>query len=213
MSHAHASASEMRITPPPMGDVTRLDRWLGIPEEVPARFVPLTPDMLKTMKPEDILKLTMNNLALMGQSEIDMILKLLPEQHSLRRPKAFRPMPLRKLPYLGACKIGEVIVREHNGKYLVNQIYMANFEADLDTSGQGDLFLGISKEVSNKPRMYYGLNVVVDRMGQALGFDRTTGDGGVAFQTRDKAEAVWQIAAASTHQTVEQLRAKRAPKR
>lgn len=213
MSQAHAHVSAMLQAPPPAGDVTRLDRWLGITEEAPARFVPITPELLKTMKPEDILKLTMSNLALMGQSEIDLILKLLPESHSLRRPKTFRPMPLRKMPYLGSCKVGEVIVREHNGKYLVNQIYMANFEADLDTSGQGDLFHGITREVCNKPRMYYGLNVVVDRVGQALGFDRTAGNDGIAFQTNDKAEAVWQIAAASTHQTVEQLRAKRAPRR
>ena len=213
MSHADASASEMRYAPPPVGDVARLDRWLGISEEAPPRFVPITPDMVKTMKPEDILKLTMNNLALMGQSEVDMILKLLPDNHSLRRPKTFKPMPIRKLPYLGACKMGEVIVKEQGGKYLVNQIYMANFEADIDTSGERDLFTGITREVSNKPRMFYGLNVVVDRMGQALGFDRNAGDGGLAFQTTDKAEAVWHIAAASTHQTVEQLRARQAGRR
>ena len=213
MNHAQTYSYGRTQSAPPAGDVSRLDRWIGLDDAAAPRFVPLSEEKIRQMKPEDILKLTMNNLALMGQSEIDLILNLLPENHQLRRPKQFKPMTLRNLPHLGACKVGEVIVSKADGKYLVNQIYLANFEAGIDTSGRGDLFREVSREVSNKPRMYYGLNVVVDRMGQAIGFDRSAGKGGIAFQTTDKAEAVWHIAAASTHQSVEALRASRGARR
>lgn len=193
---------------PQAQSLTRLDRWVGLDDGSPLRFVELTQDMLKILKPEEIHKLTVGNLTIMGQSEIGQISKLLPANNKLRPPKALRPSTLKGLPYLGSCKIGEVLLREQAGQFVVNQIFMSNFEAEIDTGAEDDLFVGVSKEVSNRPRMFYGLNVIVDRVGQAVGFDVNSGRKGLSFQTRDKAEAIWHIAAAATNQSVEALRAK-----
>ena len=204
MTHAQTNFPSQ----PQAQNLTRLDRWVGLDDGSPMRFVELTQDMLKILKPEEIHKLTVANLTIMGQSEIGQITKVLPSNSKLRQPKALRPSTLKGLPYLGSCKIGEVLLREQGGQFVVNQIFMSNFEAEIDTGAEEDLFVGVSKEVSNRPRMFYGLNVIVDRVGQPVGFDLNSGRKGLVFQTRDKAEAIWHIAAAATNQSIEALRAK-----
>ncbi len=188
-------------------DTSRLDRWLGEQENGP-RFISLTPDLLKRMKAEEILKITMSNLAILGSEEARQIVSLLPKAHKLRVPKAMKPRALPTMPYLGACKIGEVIRGQDGDRFHVTQMFMSNFVSEISPAPNGDIFRNVKKEIGNTTKMFYALDLICDNTGRALGFDRSTGKNGLSFQTQNKADAVWEIAAAATGQTVEALRAK-----
>ncbi len=186
---------------------SRLERWGVVESDSTPKIVQITPQMLQTMSPQEIARIAMSNIAIWGGQENDFFTKLLPANHMLRKPKKFDPQILQKAPYLGSCKIGEVLVEKKNdGSMVTQQMFMANFIADIDTSGKGDLFNLQSKDIGNGPKMFYSLNLVLDPSGKPIGFDRGKGKGGVSFQTLNKADAAWHIAAAATGMTVEELK-------
>jgi hypothetical protein len=204
-----AGQRQAGVLPLQMASTSRLDRWTGAENATVAKLVKITPQMLQQMSPEEIARIAMSNIAILGGQDAELFHSKLPVGHKLLAPKSFKPQLLKQAPYLGSCKIGEVVLAENNGKRLINQMFVANFLADIDTGSQdGNLYKLHNKNISDSTQMYFGMNVVVDRSGNPLGFDRSRGKAGVSFQTENRAEALWQIAAASTGMTVEQLREK-----
>jgi hypothetical protein len=199
------SSGQRQAGVPQQTRVSRLDRWTGKVDET-GKIVQITPQMLATLSPQEIMKLAMNNIAIWGQEGYDEFVAQITGAHKLRKPKEFKAQLLPKVPYLGAVKLGEVILAEKDGKFLINQIFSSNFVADIDTSGKGDLYNLRSKEPGNAAKMFYGMHVVVDRLGNPLGFERSRGKNGVSFQTTSRAEAAVQIESAATGQNVDMLR-------
>jgi hypothetical protein len=191
---------------------SRLERWLGNPTES-GKIVQITPQMIQSMSPQELMKIARNNIAIWGQEGYDEFVSQITGSHMLRKPKAFTPLLLPKVPYLGSVKLGEVILAKKDGKYLLNQIFTSNFVADIDTSGKGDLFNLHDKGPGNSAKMFYGMHVVVDRQGNPLGFDRSRGKNGVSFQTTKRAEAAVQIESAATGLNIDMLRERFAARR
>lgn len=189
---------------------SRLDRWLGS-DDGDSRIIEITPEMLASKTPQEIAKIAMRNLAIFGSQQHAFFKSKLPSEHKLITPKEFTPVLLPKSSYLGRCKVGEVLLARSGDKALVHQMFTANFLADINTSGKGDLFNLHNKNIGNTPKMFFGMNVIIDRNGP-IGFDLSRGKNGITFQTENQTEAAWEIAAAATGQTVEQLREKLARK-
>jgi hypothetical protein len=107
-------------------------------------------------------------------------------------------------PWLGQCKLGEVKGERVNGMTRVQQFFLGNFDAEINTSGKGDLYqLGKNKDFS---QVFYGLHMLIGDDNKFKGFDLSMGSDGIAFQTGNMNEALYAIASAATGMTVEQLR-------
>lgn len=192
---------------------SRLDRWLGEAAPGGPKLITLTEEMLRKLTVEQMLEITRNNLPILGKQAHSLFVPKLPEGHKLMTPKEFRPLPSRQAPYLGACKIGQVVVGRDGDRFHVNEVFMSTFDADIDLSGKnGDLYVLKDKNVSTEARMFYGINTIWNSKGDMLGFDMQRGDKGVAFQTNNQREALFEIAAASTGVTVEELKQRLAAK-
>lgn len=195
------------------GQPSRLDRWMGAAEAPQRKFIPLTPEMVMKLTAQQLLEITTNNLSILGEQYNAEFLADLPNGHRLVTPKQFKPQVLQSAPYMGACKIGEVMLAKKDGKILTHQMFMANFIGQINTADPSKLYIPTKKEVSNTPKMFFGLNVVVDAVLQnPLGFQRTLGKDGVSFQTTDKEEAMYLVNAAATGRSVEAVRAQMAPR-
>ncbi len=48
--------------------------------------------------------------------------------------RTVRPSLLHGIPYLGTCKFSEVVTERGQDKYAVTQMFIANFDGDLDTA-------------------------------------------------------------------------------
>lgn len=175
------------------------DRDAGSSEEAGQRYRQLHADMTAM----EIAVATRNNLTALGEDASDLIAHRLPDGHRMR--KAIRSAVLPDAPFLGTCKFGEII-HERNAETLgVTQIFVANFHGEIDTERAGSIYRPSSPEFD---QMFFGIHIIVDRFGSTLGFDYERGKKGLAFKTRDTAEALYSIASASTGLSREALLAR-----
>ncbi|MBB4143169.1 DUF6656 family protein [Rhizobium rhizoryzae] len=187
----------------------RYTRWFhgdpGEPEPMATsakKFRQITGDMAVA----EVIAATKENLSILGDDASDLFTSKLPAGHRMR--KAIRSSILPHVPYLGTCKFGEIVTGRNQDHFAVTQIFIANFDGDLNTDVAGANFC--------KPRsrdfdqMFFGLHLIMDRDGNALGFDKRLGDNGVAFKTKDITTALYNVAAASTGLSMEALKARAA---
>lgn len=184
----------------------RYTRWFhgedGQPEPLSTssrKFRPLTPEMLAA----EVAAVTKDNLAILGEDASDLFTARLPNGHRLR--KAIRSSILPRIPYLGACKFGEILTDRSDDKLGVTQIFITNFDTELDTRDPANFYKPVSRDFD---QMIFGLHMIVDRDGKPLGFNRERGRDGIAFKTKDITEALYQIASASTGLSIQELAAR-----
>lgn len=217
MNNANRSPAMMAAAAQQGGGATRLDRWLGETGPAVGQIITLTEEQLRKMTPEQILKVTMQNLPLIGAKASDMFLTKLPEGNKLKSPKVLTGNALRSAPWLGSCKIGHVVLGQDGDRVHLKEIFVSTFDADIDLTGKtktGEIFSLRDRKISTEPRMIYGINSIckVETIaGQSrlapLGFNLREGDRGVAFQTNNKLEAFYEIVSASTGRSIEELKA------
>lgn len=143
---------------------------------------------------------TKENLSILGDDANALFASKLPADHKMR--KAIRASLLSNIPYLGACKFGEILTDRGQDKYGVTQIFIANFDGNLDTTEGANFYNPSSREFD---QMFYGVHIIVDRFGNPLGFNRDRGNNGIAFKTKDITKALYSIASASTGLSMEAL--------
>ncbi|MBO9098952.1 MULTISPECIES: hypothetical protein [Rhizobium] len=181
-------------------------RWFSNGEVIPepsetsrARFRKILP----TMDAIEVASATRENLSILGNDAHDLFSDRLPANNRMR--KANRSSVLPSIPYLGSCKFGEVVVGQSSASYSVLQLFIANFDGEFDTSAGASFYKPNSREFD---QMFFGVHVVVDRDGNPLGFDRKRGVDGIAFKTKDLNKALYNVAAAATGLSMEQLKAR-----
>ncbi len=216
MNNANRSPAMMAANAQ-QGGSSRIDRWLGQASPSAGQIITLTEEQLRKMTPEQILKVTMQNLPLIGAKASDMFLSKLPEGNKLKSPKVLTGNALRSAPWLGSCKIGHVVLGQDGDRVHLKEIFVSTFDADIDLTGKtktGEIFSLRDRKISTEPRMIYGINSIckVETIaGQSrlapLGFNLREGDRGVAFQTNNKLEAFYEIVSASTGRSIEELKA------
>lgn len=157
----------------------------------------------------EVIAATKGNLSILGDDASDLFTSKLPAEHRLR--KAIRSSVLPNAPFLGACKFGEIVTGRSSDVLAVTQIFIANFDGDLDTvAGGANLYRPHSREFD---QMFFGLHLLLDREGNFLGFNQSQGDKGVAFKTKDIGTALYSIASASTGLSMDVLKARAAAAR
>jgi hypothetical protein len=187
----------------------RYTRWFsgesGEPEPMATsakKFRKITADMAVA----EVIAATKENLSILGDDASDLFASKLPAGHRMR--KAIRSSILPTAPYLGTCKFGEIVTGRSNDAFAVTQIFIANFDGELDTvKGGANLYQPRSRDFD---QMFYGLHLFLDRDGNFLGFNQSQGDKGVAFRTKDIGAALYSIASASTGLSMDVLQARAA---
>ncbi|MBB6179650.1 DUF6656 family protein [Pseudorhizobium flavum] len=158
------------------------------------------------MAAKQIAEITRGNLAILGNDAHSLFSSRLPANHKMT--KSVRSSVLPSAPHLGACRFGQVTVDEQSTHRTMLQFYIANFDAALDTSN----FEGFYKPNNrNFDQIFFGIHLMVDRNGNAIGFDHSRGEQAVAFRTKDLTTALYNIASSSTGLTVAALRARAKP--
>ncbi|KQV70156.1 DUF6656 family protein [Rhizobium sp. Root1220] len=182
---------------------TKYSRWFsaedGTPEPMATssrKFKTITANMALA----EVAAATRENLSILGEDANDLFRSRLPSGHRMRR--TVRSSLLPGIPHLGTCKFGEVVTDRGQDGYAVTQMFIANFDGDLDTSDGAGFYKPISRDFG---QMFYGVHIIVDRFGNPLGFDRGRGENGIAFKTRDVTKALYSIASASTGLSIEAL--------
>jgi hypothetical protein len=195
-----SSASEAMVA------TARYTRWFHGDDEQPEplstsirKFRPLTPEMLAA----EVAAVTKDNLAILGEDASELFTARLPVGHRLR--KSVRSSILPRVPYLGACKFGEILTDRSDDKLGVTQIFITNFDTELDTRDPANFYKPISRDFD---QVIFGVHMIVDREGRPLGFNMDRGRDGVAFRTKDITEALYQIASASTGLSIQELAAR-----
>ncbi len=193
-----SSASEAQIA------AAKYARWFSDGSVQPepletskARFRKILP----TMDAIEIATATRDNLSILGDDAHSLFSGRLPANNRMRR--ANRTSVLPTIPYLGSCKFGEVVVGQTAASYSVLQLFIANFDGEFDTSAGASFYKPSSRDFD---QMFFGVHVVVDRDGNPLGFDRKRGVDGIAFKTKDLNKALYNVAAAATGLSMEQLK-------
>ncbi|HEY0123508.1 MAG TPA: DUF6656 family protein [Rhizobium sp.] len=187
----------------------RYTRWFhgenGEPEPMATsakKFRKITADMAVA----EVMAATKENLSILGDDASDLFLSKLPAAHKMR--KAIRSSILPGIPHLGTCKFGEIVTDRSRDMIAVTQIFIANFDGDLDTASRGaNVYKPHSRDFD---QMFFGLHLIVDRDGNPLGFNRKRGENGIAFKTKDITTALYNIASASTGPSIETLQARAA---
>jgi hypothetical protein len=192
------------------GISTRLERWLGEDELAALRPINLSQMMIENLPTEEIASITVNNLCIYGKRELEAFLKHLPPDHRLEPPHKLAPKVLTKLPWFGMCRIGNIPLSEKRGRLLVNQIYIANFESDIDFSPAAKEAFKFTaqqrKVVAPGAKMIFGVNVILDaRTEKMLGFHYESGDKSITFKTSSKQDALREIVEVSRLMTAGQL--------
>lgn len=190
----------------------RYARWFGgetgEPEPMATsakKFRKITADMVTA----EVIAVTKGNLSILGDDASDLFTSKLPARHRMR--KSIRSSVLPNLPYLGTCKFGEIITGGNKDAFAVTQIFIANFDGDLDTTTRdASLYKPKSRDFD---QMFFGLHLILDRNGNPLGFNRKLGDNGVAFKTKDLTTALFNVASASTGLSIEALQDRAAASR
>jgi len=161
------------------------------------KFRRITPDMAVA----EVVAATRENMAILGDDASNLFAPKLPGEHRMR--KAIRSSILPNVPYLGTCKFGEIVTGQSKDALAVTQIFIANFDGDIDTAaGSVALFKPRSRDFD---QMFFGLHLIVDRSGNPLGFNHKLGEHGVAFKTKDITAALYNIASASTGMSIKEL--------
>lgn len=159
--------------------------------------------IVPTMDVIEVASATRENLSIMGDDAHDLFSGRLPANNRMRR--AIRSTVLPNIPYLGSCKFGEVVVGQTAENYSVLQLFIANFDGEFDTAAGATFYKPYSRDFD---QMFFGVHLMVDRNGNALGFDRQRGLDGIAFKTKDLNKALYNVAAAATGLSMEQLKAR-----
>ncbi|MBB4230736.1 DUF6656 family protein [Rhizobium mongolense] len=187
---------------------TKYSRWFhgenAAPEPMATsrrKFKTITANMAAA----EVAAATKENLSILGDDASDLFTSKLPAGHKLR--KTIRSSLLPGIPYLGSCKFGEIVTDRGQDRYAVTQMFIANFDGDLDTSEGANFYKPVNRDFG---QMFYGVHIIVDRFGNPLGFDRDRGDNGIAFKTKDVTKALYSIASASTGLSIEALLARAA---
>ncbi|WP_160009922.1 DUF6656 family protein [Rhizobium sp. 18055] len=181
----------------------KYSRWFHGEDETPEpmatssrKFTKITANMAVA----EVAAATKGNLSILGDDASDLFTSKLPAGHKMR--KAVRSSLLPGIPYLGTCKFGEVVTERGQDKFAVTQMFIANFDGDFDTSEGANFYKPVSRDFG---QMFYGVHILVDRLGNPLGFDRERGENGIAFKTKDVTKALYSIASASTGLSIEAL--------
>ncbi|MFN7102869.1 MAG: DUF6656 family protein [Pseudorhizobium sp.] len=190
----------------------RYERWFrgeaGEPEPMATsakKFRRITADMAIA----EVIAATKDNLSILGDDASDLFTSKLPVRHRMR--KSIRSSILPNLPYLGTCKFGEIVTGSSPDAFAVTQIFIANFDGDLNTTTKdANLYKPKSRDFD---QMFFGLHLILDRNGNPLGFNRKLGDNGVAFKTKDITTALFNVASASTGLSIEALQDRAAASR
>ena len=156
-----------------------------------------------SMAAAEIAAATKENLAILGEDATALLLPRLPKGHRLR--KSLRSSVLPGMPHLGSCKFGEVIISREADVVAVTQVFIANFEGEIDTAATSRMFQPRTPDFA---QMFFGLHLFLDRQGNFLGIDRNRGVDGVAFKTKNISSALCSIASASTGLSIEDLMAR-----
>ena len=159
------------------------------------------------MAAAEVAAATKNNMAILGDEACDLVMSRLPKEHKMR--KTIRSSVLAKVPYLGSCKFGEVVTARSGDTYSVTQIFIANFDGELDTTAGATFCVPTRLDYD---QMFYGVHLLVDKFGNPLDFDRARGRDGIAFKTKDLTSALYSIASASTGLSMEALKARASTK-
>lgn len=123
--------------------------------------------------------------------------------------KAIRASVVEAMPYFGSCKFGEIILDHDAISYAVLQVFIANYDAMLDTREVGAFYRPKGQDFD---QLFFGVNVRVDRNGNPLGFDRDRGADGIAFKTKNPNTALRNIATLASGFSPDQLDARRLPR-
>jgi len=156
--------------------------------------------ILPTMAHGAIMEATQHNMGLLGGDTHALIASKMPANSKMR--KAIKATVLQSIPYFGACKFGEILTAQEDGVSSVLQLFIANFDTDLDTTTPGGFYRPKSRHFD---QTFFGVSVLVDSHGKPLGFDTERGDKGIAFKTRNLTQACYAVAQASTGFSMEQL--------
>lgn len=186
-------------------------RWFsgddGMPEPMATsskKFVKITSDMAAS----EVAAATRLNLGALGSDASDLITSKLPPEHKMRRSILASVLP--EAPFLGTCKFGEILTDRGTDKFGITQIFIANFDGELNTAADAKFCKPVSRKFD---QMFFGVHIIVDRLGNPVGFNRSRGQDGLAFKTKDIGTALYQIASASTGLPIEDLMKRAALKR
>lgn len=205
VAQAHLKvASESRANEAP--NSTKYSRWFfGEDTEGGATVSKprLRPIDIARMAAAEIAEATLSNLNILGDDQFDLFASKLPSGHKMR--KEIRPSLISKVeaPWLGSCKIGQILGNVQGNTRSVQQFFIGNFDADIDTSGKGSVYKLKSKDFS---QTFFSLHMLLDAEGRFKGFDQSKGDDGLAFHTSDMREAHFAIASAAMGIPIEQLK-------
>lgn len=163
----------------------------------------LRPIDIANMKAAEIATITLSNLGILGDENFDLFTSKLPGNHKMNKHIHASLIAKDVAPWLGQCKIGEVRGERINGLTRVQQFFLGNFDAEINTSGQGSLY-----QVKNRDfnQVFYGLHMLIGDDNKFKGFDRSMGSDGIAFQTGNMNEAFYAIASAAMGKSIQELR-------
>lgn len=209
---AHSALSVASISSEAEIAAARYTRWFcgdtGEPEPMATsakKFRQIAADMAVA----EVIAATRENLSILGEDASDLFTSKLPAGHRMR--KAIRSSILQNVPYLGTCKFGEIVTGRNQDGFAVTQIFIANFDGDLDTAARGAKFCKpLSRDFD---QMFFGLHFILDRDGNLVGFNQKLGNKGVAFKTKDITTALYNVATASTGLSMQALQARAAVSR
>ncbi|NTF16981.1 hypothetical protein G6L37_00880 [Agrobacterium rubi] len=162
----------------------------------------LRPIDIARMAADEIAGITVSNLGILGDENWDLFTTKLPAGHKMKKHIHAALIAKNVAPWLGSCKIGEVWGERTNGMTSVQQFFIGNFNAEINTSGKGEIYQIKSKEFS---QVFFGLHMLIDDNKRFRGFDLSKGDDGLSFQTANAREAYYGIASAALGMTIPQL--------
>jgi hypothetical protein len=163
----------------------------------------LRPIDIARMAAAEIGSITLSNLGILGDENFAMFAGKLPSNHKMKKHLHASLITKEIAPWLGSCKLGEVWGgRNRDGLNQVQQFFIGNFDAEINTSGKGGIYQIKNKDFS---QVFYSLHMLIDDNKAFRGFDRSMGTDGIAFQTGDMRVAHYGIASAALGMTVEQL--------
>jgi hypothetical protein len=194
-----ASAKETVVGP------TKYSRWFFGEENqsgVRIHKPKLRPIDIGRMAAAEIAEITVSNLGILGGENWELFASKLPSNHKMRKHIHAALIAKNVAPWLGSCKIGEVWGERVNGMTSVQQFFIGNFDAEINTSGKGDIYQIKSRDFS---QVFFSMHMLIDDEKRFRGFDRSKGADGVAFQTSNAREAHYGIASAAMGMTIEQL--------
>jgi hypothetical protein len=157
------------------------------------------------MAAAEVAAITKENMAILGEDAFELFVGKLPAEHNLR--KSVRAAVLSSIPYLGLSKFGEIVGGRSGDHFAVMQVFITNFDGHLDLSKEASFCTPKDRRFD---QMIFGVHFLLDRNGNRVGFDHARGENGIAFQTKDLNQALYQIASASTGTPIEVLEARMA---